>query len=451
MVQRTVPRPERLLAGLELFGVRLGLEAIGDLLRAMGSPHLEVPAVLVAGTNGKGSTAALLAAMASAAGYHTGLYTSPHLESVEERLRVDGRCIPRRRLGVYLAEVLATNARSAAPPPTYFEALTAAAFEFFAAEKVDLAVIEVGLGGRLDATNVCDPVLAVVTEIGLDHQEQLGDTIAAIAAEKAGIVRSGSPLVTNASDPRARQVLEAKARELGAPFHDCGVEVHVEERIDRGWGGQRIVCETPVTVHGLEINLPGAHQASNLALAVRAAEILADLGWSRLGPEAIRRGAAACRWPGRLEAVELPTGKRVLLEAAHNPHGAAALAAFLDGLSEPVDLLFGMLADKDAEGVLPLLARRSRGIVLTLAPSPRARPPQELSRLVADHAPAAEVVEELSLALDRALAGSSQTLLVCGSIYLVGEIRRRLSLRFGTPRSAAAILTGPRPPGALGR
>lgn len=390
-----------------------------SLLAGFGDPQLRYRTVLVAGSNGKGSTAALLAAMASAAGLRTGLYTSPHLESVEERLRIDGRAIGPEDLAGLLARIV----EASGTPPTYFEAVTAAAFLWFAERQVDLAVMEVGMGGRLDATNVCEPELSLITSISLEHREHLGETLAAIAREKAGTFRPGRPALVWLEDPEPSEAVRAVAAELGTDLRFAPELIAIHQ------DGQRVKLTTPGGEHELEIQLPGAHQAKNLALAVLAAE---TLGFS---PEAIARGARSCRWPGRLERVELPENRVVLLDAAHNPEGAAALAEFLEG---PFDLLFGALADKDAADMLGPLAKRARKIVLTTPASDRARPPEELAALLPGREDV-EVVPDLGQALDRALPPGAR-LVVCGSIYLIGEVRKRLRERFGVPPPASGPL-----------
>ncbi len=438
-----------LLRELEVFGIRLGLDGPRRLLAALGSPERDLPAVLVAGTNGKGSTSAFLAAMAGAAGYRTGLYTSPHLESVEERLRIDGRAIAPDRLGDLLARVLAA-AETLGGKPTYFEALTAAAFLWFAEERVDLAVLEVGMGGRLDATNAAEPLLSVITPIGLDHTEHLGDTLALIAREKAGILRPGGPAIAWVEDAEPAAAIASAAAEIGARLTWGAEAARIEEVSPRGWEGQtvRLAVGTGGTRrYELAPALLGRHQARNLALAVLAAERLRQLGYARLGETAIARGAAACRWPGRLEPVELPGNRRALLDAAHNAAGAAVLAEFLAGGRPdhgPVDLLFGVLADKDAAAILGALAPFARRAVLTTPASPRARPPQELAAYLSRTGHGVETVVEpdLPAALDRALAWGGETLVACGSIYLLGDVRRLLRERFGAPAAAAAMATG---------
>jgi dihydrofolate synthase/folylpolyglutamate synthase len=418
------PTPDAILSRLETLGIRLGLDRVRDLLAALGNPQRAYPCVLVAGTNGKGSTSALLAAMATAVsggGRRTGLYTSPHLETVEERLRIDGAAIGTGRLGVLLAEIVEAAERATGAPPTYFEALTVAAFRWFAEERVDLAVVEVGLGGRLDATNLCDPVLSLITSISFDHREFLGDTLASIAREKAGILRPGRPALAWIEDPEPAGAIREAAAEIGADLHFASDEITIEEVEPLGWGGQHVRLATPERRYDLTLQLLGAHQARNLALAVRAAELL------KFDEQAITAGAAVTRWPGRLERIDLPNGRHLLLDAAHNLEGAAALATFLDSLGEPVDLLFGVLADKDYAPMLDLLAPRARHLMLTTPPNPRAKHPAELAALLGDRENV-HVEPDLDCALDAALALGGDTLVAAGSIYLIGEIRKKLRL-----------------------
>lgn len=407
--------------------MRLGLEPTRDLLARLGSPQLRKPTVLVAGSNGKGSTSALLAAMGTAAGYRTGHYTSPHLERVEERLQIDGRSIEPGRLGDLLTEIVDTAERASGSPPTYFEALTVAAFRWFAEEEVDLAVVEVGLGGRLDATNLAEPVLSLVTSISLEHREFLGDTLAAIAREKAGIFRPDRPALAWVEDPEPRAALQEVAAEKGTDLRFAQDLVRIENAALEGWSGQRVRLKTPGGSHDLWMALLGAHQQRNLGLAVLAAETLAAGGFPRLDREAIAAGAAACRWPGRLEVIALPDGRHLLLDAAHNTEGAAALAGFLAGLGTPVDLLFGVLTDKDAAVMLADLSPLARRLILTTPPSPRAQDPAGLLSSL-EGKEGVEVEPDPARALDRLLEGDGETLVVCGSIYLIGEIRGRVMI-----------------------
>lgn len=418
-------RPEPILARLETLGIRLGLEPTRDLLARLGAPQLRVPTVLVAGSNGKGSTSALLAAMASAAGYRTGHYTSPHLERVEERLQIDGQPIGSERLGRLLEEIVDAAERATGAPPTYFEALTVAAFRWFAEEDLDLAVVEVGLGGRLDATNLAEPILSLVTSISLEHREFLGDNLAAIAREKAGVFRPDRPALAWVEDPEPRAALQEVAAEKGTGLRFAQDLVRIESAALEGWNGQRVRLATPGGRYDLHIALLGAHQQRNLGLAVLAAETLAARGFPHIDAQAIAMGAAACRWPGRLEVLDLPGGRRLILDAAHNSESAAALAGFLGDLGTPVDLLFGVLTDKDAAEMLGALAPHARRLILTTPPSPRAQDPASLLPYLKGRE-GVEVEPDPARALDRLLAGDGEILVVCGSIYLIGEVRGRV-------------------------
>jgi dihydrofolate synthase/folylpolyglutamate synthase len=379
--------------------------------------------------------------MAMAAGYSTGLYTSPHLETVEERLRIDGEPIAAGDLGTLLARVVDLSERNLGNPPTYFEAVTLSAFEWFAERQVDLAVLEVGLGGRLDTTNLSSPLLSLITSISLEHQEYLGDTLAQIAREKAGVFRRDRPALIwiGEEEPATAAAEVAEATGARLAFVDREVEISAIER--SGNAGQRVRFSTPVRAYDLEIALAGRHQAHNLAMAVRAAEHLAAIGFDRLEATAIAEGARRCRWPGRLEEIVLPgEGCRAVLDAAHNPEGAAVLARFLAAEPEPVDLLFGVLADKDARRMLAELAPRARRIVFTAPTSARAHPPEDLPSLLPPSFTGEVRIEKSSeTALERALEGVGGTLVVCGSIVLVGEIRGLLRRRFGVPGAPRII------------
>lgn len=432
----------RALARLELFGINFGLDRTARLLGAVGDPQRSLPAVLVAGTNGKGSVAAMLAAIAEAAGYRAGLYTSPHLEEVEERLRIGGRAVDGERLGRRLLGVIAAGERVLDGPPTYFEAMTAAAFAELADAAVELSVLEVGLGGRLDATNLADPALSLITPVSLEHRQHLGDTLTAIAREKAGVLRRDRPAIAWSDEPEVIAALGAAAAAAGARLTWGQRAARVAGRRADGWRGQRLEVVTPGGRHRLATPLLGPHQADNVAHAVLAAETLAGLGWERIDRAAIAGGVAAVEWPGRLEPVALPPGagpRRVLLDAGHNPAAASAVAAALTTLpvgdGEPPDLLIGLLDDKDAAGILTPLAAGVRHLVLTRPPHTRGRDPHQLLPLLPATLDRARIsVEPDPLrALDRALTLGGDTLLVCGSFYLVGAARRHLRQRFGVP------------------
>ena len=425
----------RLLERIDPNAMRLGLAGPRRLMAELGDPQDRFTSVLVAGTNGKGTTAAWLAAMAVSAGYRTGLYTSPHLEDPTERVRIDGRAVTGEELGDWLLAAAAASDRALGGLPTYFELLTAAAFRGFAASGVELAILEVGMGGRLDATNVVEPAVSIITEIGLDHERHLGGSRAEIAAEKAGILRPGRPLIAGCSHPEAMAAVRRAAMSAGAELVDGSQEASWREPARRGGAGE---LATRRRTHRLRPSLAGAHQTANLALAVLAAERLRELGWPAIDAAAIAAGAERCRWPARLETVDLP-GRQVLLDVAHNPDAAAGLAAHLDELGRPYDLLFGTLADKRGERILPPLAGPARRIVLARPGSDRGRDPGELLAFLPGRK--AIVEPRPAAALDRALAGAAPLLVACGSFYLVGEIRGLMSRRFGVPEPAARIAT----------
>ncbi len=421
---------DAILRRLEGLGIRLGLEKVRELLARFGNPERAVPTVLIAGSNGKGSTSALLASITRAAGYRTALYTSPHLERVEERLQLDGASIESAALGRLLARIVLTTERKGNGLPTYFEAMTLAAFLWFAEERADLSVLEVGLGGRLDATNVAEPILSLITSISLEHREMLGDTLTAIAREKAGILRPGRPAIAWIEASEAMTSVRTEAARVGARLDSAPTLVRIVAVRSRGWDGQEVELETPNANYSLELALPGAHQLRNVGLAVAAAEELADLGWNRIDDVAITRGVATCRWPGRLESIQFDIGdgsaKRVVLDAAHNPEGAEMLGRFLaERLAETgerVDLLLGLLGDKDAAEMLGHLVPHAARIVLTAPPSPRAKNPADLAMLLPPGT-VAEVIPDLDEALEHALVMSRRPLVVCGSIFLIGAVR----------------------------
>ncbi|MEE8523765.1 MAG: cyanophycin synthetase [Thermoanaerobaculia bacterium] len=419
--------------------MRLGLDRVRRLLGAFDDPHLTTPVVLIAGTNGKGSTAALVAAMGRAAGYRVGLYTSPHLEQVTERIVLGERPIEDRSLAGYLEEIL-ERAGAADAAPTYFEALTTAAFLYFHDSRAELAVMEVGLGGRLDATNVCEPVLSLISSIDLDHERHLGTSLAVIAGEKGGILRRGKPAIAWV-EGEAADALEAQAAALGCDLVLAPRQVRITDSPPEPGNPsplRDLSLQTARRDYRLTLPLAGAHQRRNLGLAVLAAEALAARGWSRLDTAAIAAGSRRCRWPGRLETVTLADGRRVLLDTAHNPAAVAALCEHLRTLNESPDLLFGAMRDKNVSAMLPPIAASSRRVVLTRprasraegppGDGPRGGDPRAWTSLV--KAPVA-IETDPARALEKALDGSSSLLVVCGSIYLVGEVRRLLRERYG--------------------
>lgn len=390
---------EKGLGWLEALGpqrIRPGLSRTRALLAGLGDPQASFRSVLVAGTNGKGSTAAFASSILSSAGVLAGLYTSPHLVEVTERVRVGERDVSRRELSDALSLVAAVSGAGALAP-TYFEALTVAAFELLRRRGVEVAVVEVGIGGRLDATNVLSPEVCVVTNVGLDHLDVLGPALADVAREKAGILRPGLPALTGATG-EALEVLAAEAQRVGA----------------------RLLTVPPAPADLLEGSpLAGEHQRANLALAIAAASALAPLD-----DGAIWDGIASVRWPGRLQRLERSGKRPLLLDGAHNPDGARALAAHLDaeGLAGRVDLLFGALGDKDVAGTFAPLGERARRVLLAPPASPRAVPGDELARRLGR--PLSEACRDVASALDRLDREGEGLVLVAGSLYLVGDVLR---------------------------
>jgi dihydrofolate synthase/folylpolyglutamate synthase len=410
---------------LRRFGWRPGLDTIQHLLARLGNPQARFPAVHVGGTNGKGSTAAILAAILRAAGRRTALYTSPHLVSFTERMQVDGEPIAEAEVAKLTGELRALCAvhfppGGSPPHPTFFEIATAMAFQYFCSRGVEAAVVEVGLGGRLDATNVLQPLAAVITNVSLEHQEYLGATVAEIAREKAGIVKPGVPVLCGAAgEPLA--VIREVAAGRGAPLLALR-EAYTWTLRDSGLTGQRFDLAGPVRRYeDLRLPLAGGHQVENAVAAVAAAETLEGAGLG-VTAETIRRGLERAVWPGRLQVLQ--ERPRVLLDGAHNPAGVDALVAFLEAQRATLGrltLVFGVLQGKDARAMLARLAPFAERIILTRPPTDRAADPHALARVLGGPGSvrvAADVPAALALARDA--AGEDGTVLVTGSLYTVG-------------------------------
>lgn len=399
-----------------------GLDRIQRIMAEVGSPHRSAPALVVAGTNGKGSVAHLWAGVLQASGLRTGLYTSPHLVSFRERIQVDGAPLP----APFLEEVAeALRSPIVKRQPSFFEATTALAFLAFARAEVEVMVLEVGLGGRLDAVNVADPILTAVTNVGLDHAELLGADEASIAREKAGIFRPGVPAFTAAEHPAVLRVLAEEAASLGIPLARVG-QPPGESRLDGHPPGTTLRLETR-TWGRLDLHTPllGAHQRTNVALAVRALEALPP----RLIPprRAVVEGVAATRVPGRLQWIPAIKGQPAhLLDVAHNPEGMAALVQALDELQAPRPrvAVVGILADKPVEAMLRLLREAVDRVILTTprtAPAGRRWDAEVVAAAMGDPAVVAFPSLEAALLEARVLAGSGGVVVVTGSFTTVGE------------------------------
>jgi dihydrofolate synthase/folylpolyglutamate synthase len=422
------------------FGVRLGLERIRRLLRDLGDPQLATRGALVAGTNGKGSVLALAGSVLRAAGYRVGETPKPHLVTYRERLQINGRPIDPEAFTRLVDEVLplVDGAEPAEGPPTEFELLTAMIFRWFAEERVDLALVEVGLGGRLDATHAWDGGVAAVTNVGLDHMDRLGDTVEAIAREKAAIIEPGDLAVTGAVEP-ALSVIRERAAEASVPL----VVTRSASLVSLDRDG--IVVDLPA-LRSVRVGLRGRHQAENVAVADALLDALAEAGIARASADDRRAGYAAARWPGRLELIETAgdaSGRvEILLDGAHNPAGAAALATALDDLRRflaggdeakppPFTLVMACMADKDVAGIVDALARSSAlasaTVICTRVNLTRALDPAELARVWRAYPDHPTIVEpEIGRALDLALRSARGPVVVAGSLYLVGAVRGRL-------------------------
>lgn len=419
------------------YGIRLGLGRTRALLRAMGSPELELRGPLIGGTNGKGSVQAIVSASLAAAGYRVGQTPKPHLVSYRERIVIDGRPITPTAFAELVGEVLdaAQAVERRLGPPTEFEVLTCAALTWFRRQGVDVAVVEVGLGGRLDATNAWDGGVAAITNVQFDHMAQLGPTLAAIGREKAAIIKRGDLAVTGATGD-GLGVIRRRARRLGVELD----EVAPLEVLGMDRGGLRL--HEP-SLGDLRLGLLGRHQAANAAVALGVLRALGRAGIAQVPPEAMRKGWAHVRWPGRLEIIEARSGPaagvEVLLDGAHNAAGAMALAEAVDEIRPSLaqgrpTLLLGIMADKEVDRILEALASSSvlRGarVVATAADTPRALGPDELAAAWPEAGGDHEAESApMPAALERALAAAGAAggpLIVAGSLYLVGEVRARL-------------------------
>ncbi|HZB44430.1 MAG TPA: Mur ligase family protein [Pyrinomonadaceae bacterium] len=420
----------RYLLGLghETLAMKLGLDNVARLLARLGEPQRAYPSVQLAGTNGKGSAAAMLEAMARAAGLRTGLYTSPHLVSITERIKIAGREISREGFarGATIVRGAAEELeRETGALPTFFEQVTAIALAAFRAEGVELAVLETGLGGRLDATTAAGARVVAVTPVALDHQEYLGHTLAEIAAEKAAIIRPGVRAVLAPQPPEAEAVILARCRECGVEPRRTAKEVEVEGVC--GEGRLRVSLKTERDEYrGVCLALRGRHQVVNAGVAVALAETLREEGFA-VSREHVVAGLESAEHAGRLE-LDASGAPRVLYDGAHNEAGARALRAYLDEfVGAPVTLVFGAMRDKELGKIGAALFPAARHLVFTRPDNARAAPVEELVRAVPVPAGSSTITLAPSsrdaLTIARSLAGPEGIVCVTGSLYLVGEIK----------------------------
>ena len=408
--------PREYLSRLNSSIIRLGLAPVTRLLESLNNPQDAYASVLIGGTNGKGSIAATVDSVLRQAGCRVGLYTSPHLIDLRERIRVNGDMITGETLDALIDDVRGQVREDV----TYFEFLTAVAFLHFCRMGVDIAVLEVGMGGSLDATNVVKPIVSVISNISLEHREYLGDSLADIAREKAGIIREGGVCVTAAKQKPVRDVFDEICRKRKAKLYRLGNDIRVRRHKDGTFdyhginkNYQRLACV-----------LKGRHQIENTALALASIEILA-VGGFPAGDEAIRQGLQKTRWEGRLEILQsFPV---VIIDGGHNPAGVSVLCRALkeDFSYKRLILIFGVLGDKDYALMLKKLAALADAIIIAKPKTERAVPPEKLVCITALHGKHVEVVEQAGPALKRALALAGRDDLICatGSLYLIGEIK----------------------------
>jgi dihydrofolate synthase/folylpolyglutamate synthase len=414
------------LEGLQPSTIRLGLDRVRSALSALKNPETNYPAVHVAGTNGKGSTCAFAASCLRAQGYRVGLYTSPHLVRFNERVQINGEAI----LDPVLEDAI-VKVREQVPTEldlTYFEFTTLVALQHFADERVDVAVLEVGMGGRLDATNAARSVVTAITPVSFDHMDYLGHTLAAIASEKAGIIKPNVPVVVGRQEPEALEVIEKTAHARGARLYELGKEFDLEPETVGKWGARWTYRGMRTRVTGLQPGLRGPHQLQNAAMAMACLELLED-GGLQITRENVRSGLAGTRWPGRLE--EVAGTPKVVLDGAHNPNGAETLVKALDAVypGQKVYLVFGVLADKEWRPMLKTLLPRCESVYLTPVKSPRALDPSvyadEVRKLARGPVHLCASAPE-ALAAARKAAPDDAIVLGCGSLFLIGQLRATL-------------------------
>ncbi len=403
------------LYGLQTYGIKFGLSKTSNLLQALGNPHHRQMYIHIAGTNGKGSVAAMLEAVLLRAGYKVGFYSSPHLVRFTERFRVGGQEIQPEQAASVASDVLDVIAPG--HPPTFFEATTAMALLYFAREGTDIAIMETGMGGRLDATNVITPVVSVITNISLEHQAFLGSRLLDIAAEKAGIIKSGVDLVTGAKQPKVISYLNVRCREEAAPFWRLGKDVRY-----RMTGSCLDYYGFKRRIHGLALGLKGQFQGRNGALSLAVVELLEEKGFE-ISTQNIAAGLRHARWPGRMQVVSRRPD--VVLDGAHNPTAVRELVrAVRRGFGyRRLILVIGVMEDKDLKGIVSGIVPAADYVIFTKPAYYRSAPPERLAMEAAAYDKPAEIRPVISEALERArhMARQEDLILVCGSLFTVGE------------------------------
>ena len=436
----------RYLEQVQTLGIKFGLDNVRAVLSQLGNPERAYPSVIVAGSNGKGSVCAMLDRIVTVHGKKPGLYTSPHLLHPEERIRVNsipvGRELFSRCLSTVRAAIDGLIARGTLlTPPTYFETTTCLASVCFRELKVDMAFLEVGMGGRFDATNAVKPILSVITTISAEHQKFLGDTLGQIAFEKAGIISGGVPVVCGVEPDEAYSVIRDRAEELGAPFVSVWRDGRSLKALKEKFGYSfKYGGDSSHAAYDFTPSLPGLHQGKNAATAIRAAEEISRL-WKPLREDKVVEGIESAAWPGRLE--HLDTDPPVVLDGAHNPEGAEALRAYAEAfLPRPVTLIFAAMRDKDVGAVAGILFPAADRILLTTFPYFKARTPEELlafapveqrARCALQPDLRSALMEAAPSLFDRGKSGGPAprgSLLIAGSLFLIGEAKKILESAF---------------------
>lgn len=403
------------LYNLERFGIKLDLSNTISLTEHLGNPHLKFPSIHIAGSNGKGSVAAMLESILSASGYKTGLYTSPHLVDFRERIRIGEELIDKDFLLDFvnsLKEEIDQNGY------TFFEAATALAFFYFANRNIDIAVLETGLGGRLDSTNIVNPLISLITNISLEHTEHLGTTISQIAFEKAGIIKNGVPTITSVGDPEALQVIRNVCAERKSPL--SLVNENSEVTIHKLLLDQSTFDYS--SYKNLELNLAGRHQVINACLAISTIEKLKETGWE-IKSKAVKNGLKDVNWPGRLEIFR--KNPLILLDVAHNPAGTKTLVDTLEEFfpEKRIIFIFGVMADKDYPSMLKEICRKAKFILLTKPDYKRAADPELLEKVLTILSTPYEILPQVKQAYIFSLknARSEDVICITGSHFTVGE------------------------------
>ena len=413
-------KPSEYLASLNVDKMHFGLKAITQLLLSLGNPQNSYKTILIAGTNGKGSTAAMISSILCSAGYKVGLYTSPHLVDVRERIVINGKKISLKEFNRTIAYVKDKMEQ----PVTYFEFLTAVAFVYFQSRKVDIAVLEVGLGGRLDATNVCKPLVSIITNIAFDHTDYLGNTLESITREKAGIIKQNGICITAARQKKVLDILENVCLRRRAKLYCLGRDIKIKKQEDGFFTYQGLFRN----MKNLTISLRGEHQLSNAALALAAIELCAKKGF-HIDDTAIYAGLKNTHWEARLEVLQ--NHPLFLLDGAHNPAGIDALCRSLkkDFSYRRLILIFGALADKDYRRMLQKIIPLASIIILTQIKTKRAVPVNDMMETVKKMGYTAIVTKNVNQAIEQALALAKKQDLICatGSFYLAGEVKQAFS------------------------